>query len=174
MRPSLAVLVPLGVVVLYGAWRWNAWRALTGQLFRQGGAAIDTGAPSEGMWLRTLIQVDGDVLVIIHGRPPTADLLRRHQARVERWYERNRRVVRQSVGSLKAVTDGLSVAAAAESGWSTVQALEGVIGGVIGGALGLVAGTAAFGIVRLVLRWVASALLRRRVDAWLGVAGNGG
>lgn len=170
MRPSLGIVVPLGLVVLYGGWRWNAWRALTRQLFRKGGAAIDTDAPSEGMWLRTLIQVDGDVLVIIQGQLPTADLLRRHQQRVERWYEQNRKVVRQSVGSLKAVTDGLSLVAAAESGWSTTQA----VAGVAGGALGLLAATSAFGISRLLLRWVVSALLRRRVDTWVGTARGGG
>lgn len=169
MRPLLA-LVPLGLVLVYGGRRWNAWRSLTSQLFEQGGAAIDTSAPTEGSSLRTLIQIDGDVLVIVRGALPTADLLAEHRRRVEGWYEENRRVVRQTVGSLRMTADGLSLVVAAGSGWTTFEAFEGSLLSALGPAVG----AGMFPTLRIALRWVASAVLRRRAGVWLGADGGGG
>ena len=170
MFPLLGLLLPLGLFLLYGGRRWSAWRSLTSQLFEEGGAAIDTDAPAEGTSLRTLIQIDGDVLVIVRGELPTADLLAEHRKRVERWYEENRTVVRQTVGSLRMVTDGLSLVAAAGSGWSTFEAFE----GSLLSALGPVVAAGVFPTLRIALRWVASSILRRRAGAWLGAVGGEG
>lgn len=166
MLPLLVLLLGLAS---YAAVRWQAWRSLTIELFREGGVTLDTAAPDRTTMLRTLIQIDGDVLVIVGGEEPTADLLVQHRERVDRWYEENRTVVRQSIGSLRTLMAGMSLGGSAASGWSTFQS----VGGSVGAAAGVGLAAVLLPILRAGLGWLASWFVRQRVKGWLGPAAIG-
>jgi hypothetical protein len=167
--PALTDLRQLLGVILHPLRWWRAWRSLAGQLFLEGGVAIDTPPAAEGqpIDLRTLIQPDGDVLVLVRdGWEPDAGRIADHLGRVARWYDESRTVVLQSAGALRAVVMGVSVGAAGGSGWTTLDRLDGITG--LAAALGVSAGL--FGALRLGLGRLGSILLRRRIDRWLGGA----
>ena len=168
---GLALLVGLLLVglALHPVRSWRAWRSLTVELFEDGGATIDTTAAEETTRLRTVIQPDGDVLVIVQGDEPSTDLVATHRAQVERWYEDNRKALRRSLDPLRAMMAAVSAAGATASGWSTFDALEGGTGAVAG----LVAGAVVAPLLRLGIGALVAGIVRRRVARWLGPVGLG-
>jgi len=77
----------------------RSWRSLIVGFLVEGGATIDTPPAAEGepIGARTLIQPDGDVVVIV-ARASLRDeaLLAEHRRQVAQWYDRSRDAVRRA------------------------------------------------------------------------------
>lgn len=169
VRRFLGDLLVLAGLALHPLRWWKAWRSLAAELFRQGGVTIDTPAADEGepIALRTVIQPDGDVLVLVREGPvPDDELLIEHRDRVDRWYQGNRHAVHQAAGALRAVVSSLSLASAAASGWAGSQRASGLTAVL----LGFVVPCVVFPVAKRGLGTLASLFLRRRMDRWLGGA----
>lgn len=149
----------LGGVVAHPVRQWRAWRDLAVELFREGGATIDTPPAPEHQPIRasTVIQADGDVLVFVEeGTLEDHELLATHAQRVGEWYARSRGTVRQAAVALRAAAFTISGAVAAVCGLITSSVVNRLAGLALFSAL-LTAGSWLFGMV-------ASAVFRRRID----------
>ncbi len=169
VKRLLADVLLLADLALHPLRWWKAWRSLAGELFKQGGVAIDTppAGEREPVALRTVIQPDGDVLVLVREAPvPDDQLLAEHRRRVDRWYQGNRDAVHQAAGALRAMVSTLSLGSAAASGWAAFERASGFPGVL----LGLVLPCVVFPVAKLGLGRLASTFLRRRMDRWLGGA----
>lgn len=162
-------LLLLLAVLRHPVRQWTAWRDLAG-LLGDGGVTIDTPPAPEGhpIGARTVIQADGDVLVIVAEATLRDDvLLCEHARRVDEWYERSRGAVARGALALRALIATVSTAISAPGGWSTFRRLGG-LAGVLGGAF-------AFLTLLVLVGWLlgrlASVLLRRRMKGWLGGGG---
>ena len=179
LRGALADLAVLASLIRHRKRWWRAWRSLADELFREGGATIDStaGGGHDGeqgdIVLRTLIQPDGDVLVLVRAGPLLDDeLLAGHRRRVEEWYEGNRTAVHQAAGALRALVATGSLAAAGASGWGVTEpvALDGA-----GRALaGLAVSAVVLPCARYALSRSAERLLRSQINRWLGSLGTAG
>jgi len=150
--------------------QWRSWRSLTAGFLREGGATITTSSAAEATTVvaRTVIQPDGDVLVMVNlGFLHAEVLLAQHSRQVAEWFDRSRASMRQATLALQALALSVSGGAAAESWWSVYRRLHGIAGGVTG----LVASAVAFPLVHLLIGRLASVVVRRQVDRWLGGAG---
>lgn len=157
-------------LIFHARAHWRSWRKLAKALFNEGGATIDTPSLPGLAPLRTLIQADGDVLVIVHQDDPLdEEVLRRHGQRVDDWYTQVRAALRRAEVMLEAVAAPISSIPSAWSGWRAWGA--GPADGITAVVPAAVASVVVFFIVRKVVGWVAYALLKTRIDKWLGGAG---
>jgi len=157
-------------LVLHPVRQWRSWRSLTAGLLGDGGATITTSSAAEVKTVvaRTVIQPDGDVLVMVDPGFLHADvLLAQHGRQVAEWFDRSRASMRQATLTLQALSLGASGGAGAESWWSVYSRVHGIGGGV----LGLAASGAIAPLVHMLFGRLASAVVRHRVDRWLGGAG---
>lgn len=159
-------LLLLGGVLAHPAQQWRRWRDLALELFRDGGATIDTPPAEEHARIgaSTVIQADGDVLVFVDEASLLDETpLETHRQRVAEWYERSRATVRQAAVVVRALALAVSGVVATAGGMVT------------GGVVGRLAGLAVFGTLLMVggrlFGLVASTVLRRRIDRVLRRAG---
>ena len=121
-RSSLRLL--LGILRHPGAW-WTTWRNLAVELFKDGGATVETMTPppDEHIAARTIIQPDGDVLVFFsEEHMDDTELLLRHRRQVGEWYARSRAATEQAVVALRTAISAASAGSSAWAGWSVVSA----------------------------------------------------
>lgn len=166
--------LPLLVEVLRHPVRgWVGWRTMAVELFRQGGMTLDTPASRRAdlIGARTLIQPDGDVVVIVDDVSLLDDdLLRRHRQLVGAWYERSKTTMRQVEVSLRALIFAVAAVVAVASGWFTSGVVDGILRLPIGAAVSRVV----FPVLRLAARNLVYGLVRRRMDTWVGSIGTAG
>lgn len=164
-----------GGVLAHPVRQWRSWHGLARDLFGYGGVTIDT-PPAEGdeeklaktaVQARTVIQPDGDVLVLVRvdddDRLPDGPVLAAHQQRVGEWYEQGREIVGQAVVTLRVLIGTLSLVAATTLGsftWSMVSWQAGLV--VLGAAVPL---------GRWLLGRLARGLLQGRIDRLLRTVG---
>lgn len=112
----------LGRSLAHPVQQWERWRDLAVELFRDGGATIDTppAAEHQPIAASTVIQADGDVLVFVDDAALADEaLLDLHRRRVAEWYEQSRATVRQGVVAARAAAFTISGAVAATGGLIT-------------------------------------------------------
>ena len=151
--------------------RIGGWQTMAVQLFRKGGMTIDTPAVRDGslIGIRTLIQPDGDVVVIVDDASHLdEDLLRRHRQLVTSWYERSRTTLQQVAVTLSASISAVAGVVALATG---LLGSDAVANGIIRLVIGPVITGVAYPFIRLGVRRLVYALVRRRMDHWVGGAG---
>lgn len=159
-------LVLFGRVVAHPRRHWSRWHALVRDLFGCGGVTIDTppAGGDEVIWVRTVIQPDGDVLVLVHEDHVTDDVvLAMHQQRVSHWYEEGQATVRQALVTLRVLIWGLSATAAASLGSVTSSLVRWEVGLLVGGAL--------LPFLRWLFGFLANDLLQGRIEQVLHQVG---
>lgn len=159
-------LLLFGRVLAHPRRQWSSWHTLVRDLFAAGGVTITT-PPAEGnepIYAKTVIQPDGDVLVLVHGAHVTdADVLATHQQRVSQWYVQARTTVHQVVATLRVMVWTVSVAAAATFDSITAAAVRWQVGLLVAGVF--------LPVARWLLGRLAKNLLKARIDRVLHGAG---
>ncbi len=170
-REDLPLLLDL---IRHPVRRWGGWHTMAVELFGKGGMTIDTPATRDNdlIGFRTLIQPDGDVVVIVDDASLLdEDLLRRHRQLVTAWYERSTTMLRQVEVSLRAIITAVAVVVAVTLGLIGSEILA---NGILRLALSALISGVAFPLLRFGAKSLAYALVRRRMDAWVGGAGAAG
>jgi len=165
------LLVLLGVLC-HPSRHWKAWRGLA-HLLGAGGATIDTppAAEDDPISARTVIQPDGDVIVIVDPQALLDDqLVEEHLRRVADWYGRGRGAVHDGLAALRALIAAVSGTLGMSSGWYAFRRE----GGLSGGLLGVVV----FAVLPLFVGWllgrIISSVVQRKMKGWLGGGGLAG
>jgi len=159
-------LVLLVGVVLHPVRQWKSWHSVTAGFLHDGGATIDTppAGTDHPIGVRTVIQPDGDVLVIIDENClHDGALLGEHSRRVAEWYEASREVTRRAVVTVRALILAASGGLAVASGRASFAGVHGLTGSAIRLAISAVT----IPLVGLILSRLASFVLRRRIHQWL-------